>query len=111
MIQAGEGRYVVFLRSIQIGNDRLVIISGGEEEHIGAVTLMENKQEVGTLVKPGHMDQVISQKTALRIHQAMGEDLLVVCGIHIDHASKEEIGILLENAEICVEQFIKKEKQ
>jgi len=43
MISAGEGRYTVTLQSHKIGKDKLVIITGGEEEHIGSATLIEEK--------------------------------------------------------------------
>jgi len=87
MISAGEGRYGVRLESYAIGKDRLVIITGGEEEHIGSATLIEAKGHLQTMIKKGHQDHVVSEKMANMIYDKMGEDLLVVCGIHIDDAS------------------------
>jgi len=112
MISVGEGRYRVRLKSYTIGNDRLVIITGGEEEHIGAATLIEEKGHLQTMIKKGHKDHIISEKMANIIYDTMEKDLLVICGIHIDDASTEEIDSLLRNAKECVEQFllIKEEK-
>jgi hypothetical protein len=107
MISAGEGRYSVRLESYAIGKDRLVVITGGEEEHIGSATLIEAKGHLQTMIKKGHQDHVISEKTANMIYDKMGEDLLVICGIHIDDASKEEIDILVYNAQMCVDIFLK----
>ena len=107
MISAGEGRYRVNLESYAIGKDRLIIITGGEEEHIGSATLIEAKGHLQTMIKKGHQDHVISEKMANMIYDKIGEDLLVICGIHIDDASKEEIDILVHNAQACVDIFLK----
>ncbi len=110
MISVGEGRYSVKLESHTIGKDRLIIITGGEEDHIGSVTLIEAKSVLQTMIKRGHQDHVVSEKMANIIYDEMGEDLLVVCGIHIDDASKEEIDILVYNAQTCVDIFLKEIK-
>jgi glutamine amidotransferase-like uncharacterized protein len=109
MISAGEGRYLVKLKFYQIGNDSLVIITGGEE-HIGSATLIEVKGNLQTISKKGHKDHIVSEKMANIIYDRIGKDLLVICGIHIDDATPKEIGILVENAQKCVDIFLK-EKQ
>jgi len=109
MISAGEGRYSVRLEFYNIGKDMLIVITGGEEEHIGSATLIESKGHLQTMIKKGHQDHVVSEKMANIIYDTIGKDLLVVCGIHIDDASKEEIDILVDNAQACVDRFIEKE--
>lgn len=107
MISAGEGRYTVRLESYNVGKDMLIVITGGEEDHIGSATLIEAKSHLQTMIKKGHQDHVISEKMANIIYDIIGKDLLVVCGIHIDDASKEEIDILVNNAQTCVDIFLK----
>ena len=107
MIRVGEGRYSVRLESYNIGNDMLIVITGGEEDHIGSATLIEEKDHLQTIIKKGHQDHVISEKIANIIYDTIEKDLLVVCGIHIDDASKEEIAILVDNAQSCVDIFLK----
>lgn len=109
MISAGEGRYTVRLESYNVGKDMLIIITGGEEDHIGSATLIEEKGHLQTMIKKGHKDHVISERMANIIYDTIGKDLLVVCGIHIDDASKEEIDILVDNTQTCVDRFILKE--
>ena len=106
MISAGEGRYTVTLKSHKIGKDMLVIITGGEEEHIGSATLIEEKGHLQTMIKKGHKDHIISEKMANIIYDKIGKDLLVICGIHIDDASKEEIDILVDNTQVCVDRLL-----
>ena len=107
MISAGEGRYAVRLESHKIGKDMLIVITGGEEDHIGSATLIENKGHLQTIIKKGHQDHIVSEKMANIIYDTIEKDLLVVCGIHIDDASKEEIDILVDNAQGCVDIFLK----
>jgi len=107
MISAGEGRYTVRLESHNVGKDMLIIITGGEKDHIGSATLMESKGHLQTMIKKGHQDHVISEKMANIIYDTIEKDLLVVCGIHIDNASKEEIDMLVGNAQACVNIFLK----
>ena len=107
MISAGEGRYTVTLKSHKIGKDRLVIITGGEEEHIGSATLIEEKGHLQTIIKKGHKDHIVAERMANIIYDKIGKDLLVICGIHIDNASKEEIDILVDNTQACVNIFLK----
>ncbi len=106
MISVGEGRYTVTLKCHKIGKDRLVIITGGEEEHIGSATLIESKGHLQTMIKKGHKDHIVSEKMANIIYDTIEKDLLVVCGIHIDDASKEEIDILVDNAQACVDRLL-----
>ena len=108
MISVGSGRYEIRLATQMIGKDRLVIITGGEEEHIGAATLMD-KRGMQNLKKQGHEDHLLSEKTARVIFDTMGEDLLVLCGIHIDNARKEEISLLIQNTQKCVDMFLKEQ--
>jgi glutamine amidotransferase-like uncharacterized protein len=107
MISAGEGRYTVKLESYNVGKDMLIVITGGEEDHIGSATLIEAKGHLQTMIKKGHQDHVVSEKMANIIYDTIGKDLLVVCGIHIDDASKEEIDILVNNAQECADIFLK----
>lgn len=106
MISVSEGRYRVRSKSYKIGNDRLVIITGGEEEHIGSATLIESKGHWQTMIKKDHKDHIVSEKMANIIYDKIGKDLLVICGIHIEDARKEEIDSLVRNAKECVEQFL-----
>ncbi len=105
-LSVGEGRYRIELRTYPVGRDRLFIITSTEEGHIGAVTLAENKS-LQTIGKPGHRDDVVSQSVAEILHRALGEDIAVVCGIHIDHATKKEIEILVANAQQCARDYLK----
>lgn len=107
MIKVGEGRYTVVLTSQAIGDDLLLVIKGGEKEHIGSVSLKEKKESVQTISKENHKDYVISERMASIIYDKMKKDILVICGIHIDDATDKEIDILVNNAQKCVDIFLR----
>jgi hypothetical protein len=105
MVCEGIGKHMVTLTHLFIGDDLLVIITGGDE-HIGGVSLLENNS-FSTISKKNHKDTVISKMLAPIIYDTLKRDVLVVCGIHIDDATKEDIDILINNAQKCVEEFLK----
>ncbi len=106
LLSVGEGKYCIELKCLYIGRDRLFIITSAKRKHIGAVTLAE-KRGLQTLSKQGHRDDIVSQGVAEILHTALGEDIAVVCGIHIDHATKEEIETLVANAQECARNYLK----
>jgi len=84
-----------------------VIITGGEKEHIGSATLKEKQEGIQTISKKNHKDYIVAEQLIEVIYDKIKKDSLVVCGIHIDHATKEEIDILVQNAQKCVDIFLK----
>ncbi|MBU1667139.1 hypothetical protein KKC13_01900 [bacterium] len=105
MISAGRDKYRVNLQHLAIGQDILVIITGGKE-HIGGLSLAEN-DSCSTLSKKGHKESLITKSVAPMIQSTLNRDVLVVCGIHIDNATANEIKILVTNTQTCVNIFLK----
>jgi hypothetical protein len=64
---------------------------------------------LSSIKKTNHKDYVVSKMLAPIIYKKLNKDTLVVCGIHLDNATKTDIDILLKNARICVNNFIKSE--
>ena len=104
MISYGEERYLVTLAYHNIGEDLLIIITGGDE-HIGGISLAENNS-FSTIAKTGHKDDIISNMAASLIYERLKKDTAVICGIHLDNATAEEIDIVVNNAQRCVEEFL-----
>ena len=104
-INYGKGKYKIYLKSIKIGDDFLIIITGGDE-HIGGVSLIDANL-LSSIKKTNHKDDIVSNIVAPIIYKKLNKDTLVICGIHLDNATKDDINILVENAKICVNNFIK----
>ena len=48
-----------------------------------------------------------TERMASIIYDKIKKDILVICGIHINNATKEEIDILVNNAQKCVDIFLR----
>jgi len=75
-----------------------VLLLGGCRTHIGAVSVGEPDGTVQTLEFPGHKDQLLSEPWAAALAKALGERTCVLCGIHYDEATKEQIAQIVETA-------------
>ncbi len=97
MITCGEGRYRVWLRSEEIGEDRLYILGGGETPHIGSMVLKEPGKEIQSMILEGHKDNLVMEPIAEKACDKYGKTTVVVGGIHIKDATEEEIDIIVKN--------------
>ncbi len=104
-ISTGSGRVEVHLWWRFVGDDLIVFIGGGKE-HIGSASICDG--ELCTARRGDHMDFIVSDSAARRINRELGLAVCVVCGIHVDDASKEEIEQLVRNADGCVGKLIER---
>ena len=107
MIEFGDDELKVICEYKYIGDDLLVIISN-KNPHIGGVSLFCNNTY--TIKKPNHKDHIISQKIAKQLGEILKKDVLVICGIHIDNATKKQIDLVIKNTEKCIQKLIKEIK-
>lgn len=97
MITSGEGRLKVFLKKIIHDDDTIFLLGGGEKSHIGGVIICEPGKEKQELKLPGHYDYVALRIIAEAACKKYKNRIVVLGGIHIDNASKEEINTILDN--------------
>lgn len=97
MITAGEGRYQVWLKSVDVGDDVIYILGGGEQAHIGGVVVCEPGNPVRSDRLHGHYDYVVLEMIAETLCKKHEKTIVLVGGIHIDNASKDEIDMIIEN--------------
>lgn len=108
LVEFGEGRHKVWLDLISAGDDLVVYIGGGDKPHLGAMSIYTDSGSPFTLSLIKHKDYLISHKAAKIIFKETGRKTVVIVGIHIENASKEDIDRLVKNAEECVQIFVKK---
>jgi len=103
----GQVREQVWAQVSELGSDLMVYIGGGEEPHLGAVALgspeparpgyAESTATVSVISVYGHRDDEVARYAAKMLSAALGCQVAVVAGIHIDNASPEELAILMAN--------------
>jgi len=94
--------YNITFTKAQLGRDYLFTITGGESmsgAHIGAVAVAFWQGEE-VLVKcselPSHKEGELARETALLAAKQLKCTCTVVCGIHIDNATHEQIAEIVE---------------
>ena len=88
-----------------IGQDLLVQIEGGCRAHVGSVSAAcweEGTLRTQTLCLPKHRDDVVGDRFARELAAQTGRNVTAVCGIHYDHATKDEIRQIIA----CTEEML-----
>lgn len=92
-----SGRLSVSLSARRIGDDLLLVITGGQS-HIGAVsagTKCGGLPTSSVITMPGHRDDRIAKDAAERISKSLGCNCAVVAGVHYDDINPQEIKDIL----------------
>ena len=119
-IEKKAGRHSIILDASAIGRDLLVVIYGGDEHHIGAVTVAyptkspnrgDTTVSLSSIGMPGHKDYILANSAAERICHALGVVTTVVAGIHMDNASGDEIEGAVKTAGLMVDEMISLHKR
>lgn len=99
------GRIKLNVKSIEIGDDLCVIISGGDSPHIGCVTLstprpsLSNKNVISSttsvLNRISHKDDEVARYVSEELSSKLNKHVAVICGIHVDNITEAEIKELM----------------
>lgn len=113
----GQGKHKIDLTAVCIGNDVVLVISGGEEPHIGAVAIsiprpssknhsaLSSTSSVFTLL--GHKDDAVARPASEIVSQSLNKVAVVTAGIHVKDANKIDIQKLVANSRKGVKEIIK----
>lgn len=113
---AGEGRLRVNMLVTVTDEGIVAQVFGGERPHVGALALsiprpgINNPEKIScsTTVVPllGHKDDEVAKPVAEELAKKYGCPVVVVAGVHVENASAEEIGELVDNCRGAVKQLI-----
>ncbi|MFQ5831499.1 MAG: hypothetical protein ACE5H4_02230 [Candidatus Thorarchaeota archaeon] len=115
MFEKQAGRHKIFIHTETIGNDLLVAIYGGDEHHIGGVSVAYPTKShyrnattisVNSLTLPGHKDYVVANSTAEKVCKSLEKPVVVTVGIHYDAATSEEIEQVIQIVDELTEEVI-----
>ena len=95
------------LKAQFLGQDLLVVILGGEA-HVGAAAVggFLTRPYASVITVPGHRDDVIAKEAALRLSSELQRTCIVLVGIHINDASKEQISDMVRTSFGLVSELI-----
>ena len=99
MITSGEGKYRVWLKQHQLDEDVILILGGGEQSHVGGIVICEPGKPPEIISFKGHRDTEVLQPLAEYACALYRKKIVALGGIHIDHARKEEISLIIQNCE------------
>jgi len=113
-----SGRTAIEAEAREIGEDIIVMISGGTQPHIGSVAIAiprPSRQDPSLISATcscfnfiGHQDDFIDRMVPERIAIAKQKNTVVTAGIHVDNISETEIRNIVRDAEALCSALIKK---
>jgi len=114
-VTAGTGRYRIEVLTTLTAEGLVVQILGGEKPHVGAIAIAlprpslssPGELRTSTTVVPlyGHRDDEIARPAAEKLAVACAQPVVVVAGVHIEAATREEIELLVANVSEAVEEL------
>ncbi len=105
MITSGTGKHWVKIEKHMVGENLLYVVQGGEKPHIGSVVVCEPGEKSNTIRLGTHKDYLVLGPIAEKACKKYDTTVVVVGGIHIDNATKEDIDIIMKNCkelESCI---------
>jgi hypothetical protein len=105
MITSGNGKYKVWLKKYSIGKDLVFVLGGGERSHIGGVVVCEPGEKPVMVRLTGHYDDMVLKPIAVAASKKYTVKVVAIGGVHVDHATKQEIKLLVENCEKLVKKL------
>lgn len=83
--------YLIEATMTLLKEDIHILLVGGSLPHTGAVAMYCNGISEGLLQPQGHKDGVVAERWAKTFSEVFHGRATVVCGIHYDELSKEQI--------------------
>jgi hypothetical protein len=112
-----DGKYTVAARIVLCGRDFCVTVTGGTRPHIGASALavprpslsdpIKTSSTVSVLCVTGHQEDDFARTAAGQLSARCNCVVTVTAGVHIDHATPEELARLNRNLETLLEEIEK----
>ena len=85
------GRVRLRMRCARMGTDYCVLLDGGDRPHLGAVSLCGADGVCRDLSEPQHREALLASQIAQQIQSATKCVVSVLCGIHINEITPQEI--------------------
>lgn len=110
-----QDRVRISIKSILVGQDLCIIISGGDVPHIGCVTLSIcggsmhsniNSCTTSVLNLSGHKDDKVAKYIADKVSPILNRNVVIIGGMHVDNIEPKEIDFILSSSDKIAERII-----
>lgn len=105
-IDRNIGRININLKVMYVGEDLLIVLSGGDRPHIGAISYGGVNDENKTVALKHHRDDVISDLFSRKISSVFKGNYVICAGVHLDNITKDEILQVKSLSEELLEEII-----
>lgn len=104
------------LISIKKGDDYIIILTGGDKPHIGAVTLSQSRPSLddpskssastSVLTALGHKEDILARDISQKISSKLKCNVSTICGIHLDNIKDHQFSIINELTNDLLAMFL-----
>jgi len=112
-IEKHEGRIHLTLDAYFMGEDLVVLISGGDRPHLGTITAGARLEPLQTVQLQTHKEFYITEEIAVQLRKEFAGNFAICCGAHLDNIDKEEIKMMtalsIRMGKELIEEIKKKE--
>jgi hypothetical protein len=87
------------------GDDIVYFLGGGERAHVGGIVICEPGKTPQVIRCEGHYDDIVFKPIAEAACIKYKTNVVAIGGVHVDHATKQEIDLLVENCRKLIPQL------
>lgn len=83
-----------------MGEDLVVLISGGDRPHLGTISAGSRLEPIQTIQLQTHKEFYITEELAVLLRKQFSGNFVICAGVHLDNIQKDEIKRLTD---LCLE--------
>ncbi|MDN7144735.1 amino acid decarboxylase [Liquorilactobacillus mali] len=102
--------YTITAKVTLINRDLMIVVTGGDFDHIGTITTIASNMQLQTIRFPSHdgrlhQDHYISERIASGLKEILPGNCVVSAGVHVNQISKHQIAVAVPMAVKLVQQI------
>ncbi len=90
------GRIRLILEACFMGEDLVVMISGGDRPHLGTITAGARLEPLQTVQLQNHKEFYITEEIAVLLRKKFRGNFVICCGTHLDDITKAELNTMTD---------------
>lgn len=95
-----QGRIHVILDAYFMGEDLLILITGGDRPHLGTITAGARLEPIQTIQLQTHKEFYITEELSILLRKQFPGNFAICAGVHLDEIQKNEVKLLTD---LCID--------